>query len=219
MKLMRQLDDEHRKLWANLPPPNEQNIRENDCDPALLAGWTDPDLSLWSVDQSSKITLQDILVALCSRKRSEWNKICYLIFHRDLVQSAGLNIVQSNGKTGLPKVDSSGTHFELKGVTGKGICTLLSLLSQDKKRFEIGVFSKKQLDEILLASYDNRVIQASPLTATSKAAIPEFSNATSPSAQVRLPSEVIEKNPVLEVLPSAATAPTSGRSTSLSPET
>jgi hypothetical protein len=219
MKLMRQLDDEHRKLWSNLPTPSEQNIQEDDCDPALLAGWTDPDLSLWSVNQSVKIALQDILVALCRNKKTEWSKICYLTFHQKLVQSAGLNIVKSNGKTGVPKVDSSGTHFELRGVTGKGICTLLSLLSRDKSQFEIGTFSKKELQEILFSSYDNRIIQASPLTATSMAELPEFSSATSPFAEVRPPSAVVEKNSVLEVLPSASTAPTSGSQSGYSPGT
>lgn len=210
MKLMRQLDEEHRKLWSNLPAPSAQNIEGNDCDPALLSGWTDPDLSLWGVNHSAKIAVQDILVALCRHKKMGWNKICYLIFHQDLVQSAGLNIVKSNGKTGVPKVDSSGTHFELKGVTGKGICTLLSLLSRDKSRFEIGIFSRKDLDEILFSSYDNHIIQASPLTATSKAELPEFSSATSPFVEVRQPSAVVEKNSFLEVLPSTSTAPTSG---------
>lgn len=214
MKLIRQLDEEHRKLWSNLPTPNEQNIQENDCDPALLAGWTDPDLSLWGVDQGAKITLEDILVALCRHKKTEWKKICYLKFHRDLVESAGLNFVQTNGKTGVPKVDSSGTHFELKGVTGKGICTLLSFLSRDKSQFEIGTFSKNELNEILFSSYDSRLVQASPLTATSRTELPRFSSATSPTAAVRQPSVAIEKNPVLEVLPSASTAPTSGSHTS-----
>ncbi|CAG1005391.1 hypothetical protein MTYP_03254 [Methylophilaceae bacterium] len=213
MKLMRQLDDEHRKLWLNLPTPSEQNIQEDDCDPTLLAGWTDADLSLWSVDQGEKITLQDILVALC-RNKKEWKKICYLTFHSDLVKTAGLNIVKSNGKTGIPRVDSSGTHFELKGVTGKGICALLSHLSRDKSRFEIGTFTKKDLDEILFSSYDNCIIQASPLTATSREGLPGFSTATSPSADVRLPSANSEDNPVPEVLPLTSTAPSSGRPTS-----
>lgn len=214
MKLMRQLDEEHRKLWSSLPNPSEQNIRENDCDPALLAGWTDPDLSLWSVDQNPKVSTQDVLVALCRHKKTEWKKICYLKFHWDLVQSAGLSIVPSNGKTGLTKVDTSGTHFELKGVTGKGICTLLSLLSRDQSQFEIGIFSKKDFDEILFSSYDNRIIQASPLTATSKAGLPEFSSATSPNAEVRLPPTINETNSVLTVIPSTSTAPPSVTHTS-----
>lgn len=214
MKLMRQLDEEHRKLWLNLPAPSEQNILEDDCDPTFLAGWTDADLSLWGVDLSKKISLQDILMALCRNKKPEWKKICYLIFHSELVDAAGLNIVKSNGKTGVSKVDNSGTHFELKGVTGKGICTLLSHLSRDKSRFEIETFTKRQFDEILFSNYDNRIIQASPLTATSEAGLPEFSNATRPPADARLPNESSEKNPVSEVLPSTATAPSSGCSTS-----
>ncbi len=194
MNLMRQLEAEHKQLWSKLSPPSAEMINARDCDPTLLSGWTDRDISLWDVSAvDGKPGLQDILIALC-RQKKDWVRICYLRFPTEAVSSAGLSLTASNGKTGDQKVDTSRTHFEIKGITGKELCNLLFEISRGK--FEIGVFTKKQLDDILFQIYDTRKKQlvfssattqetaiSSPLTGTAS------QDATKGVTSEQLPSE------------------------------
>jgi len=211
MKLMRQLDDQHKKLWDILPTLNSQSVAENDCDPALLAGWTDRDLSLWCINQDPKFDITTILIALCrTKKDKDWKKIGYLTFHVNPIQEANLKIVSSNGKTGDSKLNVSGTHYELKGVTGKGICTLLSLISRDKLRFEVGFFTRKQFDEIIFNCFDTHRIQTVPAAATSASETSKFAFTTTSSGEVPRADIAIEKNPDYAGLPPSSTDPMMG---------
>jgi hypothetical protein len=70
MNLMRQLEANHKSLWDELSPPKDEMATASDCDPALLSGWTDRDISLWDVSGvDGKPSLKDILVALCRNKK------------------------------------------------------------------------------------------------------------------------------------------------------
>jgi len=142
MQLLRQLEAEHKSIWDQLPKPKPELVDANDCEPVLLSGWTDKDISLWDVSAvDGKPNLEDILVALCRNKKKVWDRISYLLFPEDTVSLAGLSLTASNGNTGVPRVDQSKTHFEIKGISGKELCTLLFQVSRSK--FETGVFKKK----------------------------------------------------------------------------
>ena len=92
MDLMRQLEAEHKSLWDNLSLPKPEMVAASDCDPALLSGWTDRDISLWDVSAvGGKPGLREILVALC-RKKKNWEKISYLRFPKETVSSTGLSL-------------------------------------------------------------------------------------------------------------------------------
>ena len=149
---MRQLEAEHKPLWDMIPNHSEDSGNTNDCDPALLSGWTDRNLSLWDVSSDSgKPGLQDILIAICRKKR-DWEKISYILFPQEAVSLTGLSLTSCNGKTGDQWVDTSGTHFEIKNITGKELCTLIFHVTKNK--FRTGIFKKTEMENILLDVYD-----------------------------------------------------------------
>lgn len=165
MKLMRQLEAQHKKLWDQLRPPKSELIDAEDCNPELLSGWTDRDISLWDVsDSGSKPTMVEILVALCHRKK-EWEKVSYLIFPADTVSNAGLLLTESNGNTGDQRIDLSHTHFEIKNISGRKLCSFLYHVSISE--FETGLFTRRDFDEILYEAYNR--ISTRPVLETSTA--------------------------------------------------
>ena len=147
MEMMRQLDIEHFKRWERLPTPDDGLLAEQDCDPSLLNGWADRDLSLWDVSATSgKPSLERILVALCKNKVN-FEKMGYVVFPNEVVTSAGLALTSSNGSTGDSVVDVSRTHFEIKNLSGKKLCTLISSVA--KARPKTGIYKKTDLDKFL----------------------------------------------------------------------
>ena len=207
MDLMRQLEVEHKRLWENLSPLKPEMVAASDCDPALLSGWTDRDISLWDVSGlDGKPGLQDILVALC-RKKKDWVKISYLRFPKETVSKAGLSLSASNGNTGDQRVDTSHTHFEVKSITGKGLCTLLFQVSCGT--FEIGVFTKKELDSILYRIYDSVDIRQVVQSSTSQA--PSISSPPSGTGvQAEVPEQAVGKTPSSDPAPRPSSSTTSG---------
>lgn len=209
MALMRQLEAEHKKLWDQLSPPKPEMVDAKDCDPALLSGWTDQNISLWDVsDVDGKPGLREILVALCRSKKNNWEKISYLLFPVETVSSAGLSLTESNGNTGDQRIDISHTHFEIKGITGKGLCTLLFQVSISK--FETGVFRKKELDEILFKAYDKIVTRPVVESATSQRpeiSLPSSGTALQVANTVVAPDQVFSETPTTEqmTIPSSST--------------
>ena len=202
MVLMRQLEAEHKKLWDQLPPPKPEMVDAKDCEPALLSGWTDRDLSLWDVSAvGGKPGLQDILVALCRSKKNDWEKISYLLFPVETVSSAGLSLTQNNGKTGDNRIDVSQTHFEIKGITGKKLCTFLFQVSTSK--FETGVFKKKDLNEILFKAYDKTAIRPVVESATSLTpqSLPSSGTRVQTSTMVVAPEQAFSETPTTELMP------------------
>lgn len=166
MELMRQLEKGHRPLWENLKQLSDDMVAASDCDPALLSGWTDRDISLWDVsERDGKPRLQEILIALCRLKKNDWDRISYLRFPEVAVSAAGLSLTATNGKTGVPKVDTSSTHFEIKSITGKGLCTLLFHVSRSE--FQVGVFTKREMEAIIFAAYDSSTQHQVAQSATS----------------------------------------------------
>jgi hypothetical protein len=189
---MRQLEPEHQKLWDHLSPPTPEMVAAKDCDPVLLSGWTDRDISLWDVSGvGGKVGLRDILIALCRKKDSSWKKISYLLFPRETVSLVGLSLTASNGKTGTPRVDLSDTHFEIKDITGKELCTLLFHVSSSGE-FKTGIFTKKEMDDILFEAFEKHG------TATTR---PVVQAATSPTPSVSLPSSGTGVQAVTTVVP------------------
>jgi hypothetical protein len=184
MKLMRQLNEEHKRLWDKVPTITAKMKATCDCAPELLSGWTDRDISLWDISEiNGKPTLKDILIALC-RKKKDWKKIGYLKFQKDIISAAGLNLTESNGNTGDQRVDTSRIHFEIKDITGKELCTLIFTLSSGK--YEIGEFTKKELDNILFEIYDSSKTSRMSQGATSE--VPSISLPTS-GTEIRAASE------------------------------
>ncbi|MHB1228307.1 MAG: hypothetical protein ACYC0O_12385 [Desulfurivibrionaceae bacterium] len=202
MDLMRQLEAEHKRLWDQLSPARPEMVAASDCDPALLSGWTDRDISLWDVSAiGGKPGLEEILVALC-RRRKNWEKISYLRFPKETVSSAGLSLTASNGKTGSQRVDTSNTHFEIKGITGKELCTLLFNVCAGA--FETGVFTKKQFDDILLAAYERVATRPFVQTATSQISTESLS-----STGTKAPEVIEEEAPGTEDIEHVPTKPNS----------
>ena len=171
MALMRQLQAEHKKLWDKLQvsPPKQEMIDAKDCEPELLSGWTNRDISLWDVSATNgKPELQEILVALCRRKTG-WDKISYLLFPAETVSSAGLSLTASNGNTGDQKIDISQTHFEIKDITGKQLCTFLFQVSTSE--FKTGYFTNRELKKILFEAYDKTATRPVVESSTSQTQI------------------------------------------------
>lgn len=208
MDLMRQLEAEHKRLWEKLSPLKPEMVAASDCDPALLSGWTDRDISLWDVSGlDGKPKLQEILVALC-RKKKDWEKISYLRFPKEIVSTAGLSLTASNGNTGDQRVDTSHTHFEIKGITGKELCTLLFLLSSGK--FEIEIFTKKELDSILYNLYDSAVTNRVVQSATSREpsiSLPSSGTGVLAAIAEVVPEQAIGETPISDQMsrPSSST--------------
>lgn len=205
MDLMRQLEFEHKRQWDNLSPARPELVAESDCDPVLLSGWTDRDISLWDVNAvGGKPGLQEILIALCRRKKN-WEKISYLLFPKETVSSAGLSLTMSNGNTGDQRVDTSNTHFEIKGITGKGLCTLLFKVCTGE--FKTGVFSKKDLEKILYETYDSVATRPLIQTATS-----QTSTESLPLSGTRAPEAIEERALGKETIEQLPTRPSSSTS-------
>jgi len=208
MDLMRQLDAEHKKLWDHLSPPKPEMAAASDCNPALLSGWTDRDISLWDVRAvDGKPGLQDILIALCRRKKN-WEKISYLLFPKEAVSSAGLRLTASNGNTGDQKIDISRIHLEIKDITGKELCTLLFHVSNGE--FRTGLFTKKELERILFESYDK--IKAHPVVQSATSQMPQISSPSSGTGEqaattVAAPEQALGETPTTEQMqiPSSST--------------
>jgi len=199
MDLMRQLEDEHKRLWENLSPLKPEMVATSDCDPVLLSGWTDRDISLWDVSGlDGKPGLKDILVALC-RKKKDWKKIIYLRFPRETVSKAGLSLTASNGNTGDQRVDTSQTHFEIKGITGKGLCTLLFRVSSGE--FETGVFTKRELEDILYRIYDSVSARQVVQSATSQTPLPPSGTGVQAAITVEVPEQAVGEKPITDKMP------------------
>jgi hypothetical protein len=210
MDLMRQLEAEHKRLWDQLSQPNPEMVAASDCEPSLLSGWTDRDISLWNVSAvDGKPGLQDILVALC-RNKKDFDKISFLQFPKDAVTSAGLILTDSNGKTGDQRVDMSHTHFEIKGITGKQLCTLLFHVSCVK--FVTGVFTKKDLDKILFEAYDKTVTRPVVESATSQTphiSLPSSGTGVQEVTTIVAPEQVLSETPVIKHKPRPSSSSTS----------
>jgi hypothetical protein len=175
MRLIRQLEAEHKKYWGNQSPIPEKMVNGKDCDPTLLAGWTDHDISLWEIsDEVGKPELFQILFAICHNKK-DWNKVSYIEFPDEIITLAGLELTQCNGNTGIPDIDLSKTHFELKGITGKELCTLIYEISQCN--FQINVFTKNQYDDIVVKLFST--IKRKPIIEGSSELKPNMINLTS----------------------------------------
>lgn len=208
MDLMRQLEAEHKNLWDNLSPPKPEMEDAKDCEPVLLSGWTDRDISLWDVSaDGGKPGLKEILVALCRRKKNDWEKISYLLFPAETVSSVGLRLTETNGKTGDQKIDVSKTHFEIKGITGKELCSFLFQVS--KSKFETGAFTKKELIKILYEAYDNtatRPVVDSATSQTPQISLPSSGTGVPPETTLVAPEQASSETPITEQMPPSSSA-------------
>lgn len=212
MALMRQLEAEHKKLWDQLSPPKLEMVDAKDCEPALLSGWTDRDISLWDVSAvGGKPRREEILVAICRNRKNAWGKISYLLFPAETVSSAGLSLTASNGNTGDQKIDISKTHFEIKGITGKELCTFLFQVSISK--FETGVFTEKQLTRILYEAYDKtatRPVVESATSQTPQISLPSSGTGVPAATTVVAPEQAIGETLTTDQMPRPSSSTTSG---------
>jgi hypothetical protein len=156
MYLMRQIETDIKSEWDRVKTsPKDATVIE-DCEPNMLIGWTDKNPSIWDVTaDSNKPTLDNILVALCRRKKN-WEKIAYIKFKKSAVDNAKLILTKTNGNTSDSRIDTSNTHFEIQGVTAKQLCTLIYYITKDE--FETGFFKKSDFDRIVLDAYDKILI-------------------------------------------------------------
>jgi hypothetical protein len=176
MNLLRQIENVVKPKWDEIKNGKKYTGTDEDCPPILLNGWTDDNPSLWEIDNPIKPKLESILVALCRRKK-DWDKITYLCFDASVVTNAKLSLSQTSGNTGDTKIDISKTHYEIKEITGKGLCTLIYYIMTSN--FEVGLFKKTDFDKIILTAYDKSQISLVAETdSTSKLpiAIPAFTN-------------------------------------------
>lgn len=158
MNLMRQIDNEVKPQWERIKQGGKLEGFSEDCPPSLLKGWTDDNLSLWEVGNPQKPELEKILFALCRQKRSEWDKITYLIFDMSAILDSSLIITQTNGKTSDSQIDNSKSHYEIKDLHGKNLCTLIYHITLTS--FEIGNYKRSEFNRILYDSYDNLQVKA-----------------------------------------------------------
>jgi hypothetical protein len=152
MYLMREIEKEARPAWEQfLSRAKTSKFLDNeDCDPRLLYGWTEENISIWDVSElDGKPLKTEIEFAICHPKKYEWKKATFLIFNGDAVATSGLRLSASDGGTGEIEIDTSKTHFDIISITGKQLCSLLFHISQ--KGFVIEEFTK--------AMYDARKIQ------------------------------------------------------------
>lgn len=164
MQLLRQLEHEQARFWERPQTTIEPVVEEKDCDPALLSGWTDRNISLWDISEGNgKPGLKSILVALCKNKKN-WDKIGYVLFSGEAVTAAGLTLTPNNGKTGDSRVDLSNTHFEIKAITGKKLCTLIHTVANGA--FEIGFFKKTEMEKIIYDGYQQSQVRHVTSTST-----------------------------------------------------
>lgn len=154
MVLMRQIENDAKSQWDEVAKNKKYTGSKDDCLPAMLRGWTDNDPSLWElVEDPRKPSRLEILTALCRNKKDDWEKITYLTFDKKAIEETGLEITPSTGKTGDSKVDQSRTHYEIKGLTIKGLCALLYNITLSQ--FDIGIFKKSEYLAIIIKGYDN----------------------------------------------------------------
>lgn len=153
MDLLRQIETEIKPEWDNLKVTKKVSNLVEDCEPNMLRGWTDKNPSIWDVSgDNGKPTLDRILVALCRRKKKEWDKIAYIKFKNECIEKAKLTLTGSPGNTSDQKIDTSNTHYEIVGVTAKQLSTLIYYISIDQ--FETGIFKKTEYDKILIEAYE-----------------------------------------------------------------
>jgi len=170
MLLMRQINAEIKPEWDKIKSSARKTDLVEDCEPHFLSGWTDKDPSIWDVSSdSTKPTLENILVALCKRIRKPWDKVAYITFTKDAIDCAKLILTQTNGKTGNPRIDTSKIHYEIKDVTAKQICTLIFYITQ--KGFATGLFKKSEFEKILIDAYDTTQAQEVQKNSTSLSSI------------------------------------------------
>ncbi|MDR3629306.1 MAG: hypothetical protein P4L42_03095 [Desulfocapsaceae bacterium] len=176
MDLLRQIENEIKPAWDNLRSKKKDNDMFEDCEPNMLIGWTDKNPSIWDVSgDNGKPKLEKILFALCRRKK-QWDKITYIKFKKFSIEKAGLGLTCTNGNTSDPRIDTSNTHYEIREITAKQLCTLIYYISIDE--FEIGIFKKADYDKILLDAYEKTQSSQVPQSRTSsilEASIPATS--------------------------------------------
>lgn len=166
MHLMRQIEVEIKPEWERLKSSDKSCQPFEDCEPNMLRGWTDKNPSILDVsDNTGKPTLEQILVALCRRKKEDWEKIAYIKFDGATVDKSKLQLSSSNGNTGDQRVDMSKIHFEVKGITAKQLSTLIYYIIQDD--FQTGIFKKSDFQKILVDAYDKTLTTQVQMSSTS----------------------------------------------------
>jgi len=155
MKLMRQIESDVKREWDAVKSTSKDNLAFEDCEPNLLKGWTDKNPSVWDISgEKNKPSLKSILFALSRLLKSDWKEIAYLIFPQNSIDKAKGSLVSKNGNTSDQRINVSNTHYELKNITGKQLCSLIYYIINDE--FETGLFKKseynKMVDEYVEAS-------------------------------------------------------------------
>lgn len=179
MDLFRQIEPKIKPEWDNLKVAKKKNGLFEDCEPNMLIGWTDKNPSIWDVGGApNKPTLESILVALC-RRIKEWDKIAYIKFKKESVEKAKLRLTPTSGNTSDQKIDTSNTHYEIKGITAKQLSTLIYYITIDQ--FETGIFKKKEYDKILIEAYEKT--QALEITSGGTSPTPEISTPATSSTK------------------------------------
>lgn len=162
---MRQIEPDVKRDWDVVKSVSKDKLTLEDCEPNLLKGWTDRNPSVWDISgDKNKPNLGAILIALCRRKK-DWKEIAYLVFKKNTIDKAKITLTSSNGNTGDPKIDNSNTHYELKNITGKQLCSLIYYIIIDE--FEIGLFKKSEYDKIVLEAYDKYSLSITSESSTS----------------------------------------------------
>lgn len=155
MNLLRQIEYEVKSQWTEIRDGKKIEMVNEDCPPSFLRGWTDDNPSLWEIDNAEKPNKERILVALGRvKKDKEWDKITYLVFDKNVIDSANLNITPTNGNTGDSFVDLSKTHYEIKNLSAKSLCTLIYHIM--KSQFQVEIYKKSEFNKFLYSVFDSQ---------------------------------------------------------------
>ncbi len=144
MNLIRILDFKVKNQWDQIKGSKHLEELDEDCPPRFLEGWTDDNPSLWETDNPPVLDVNTILYAIY-RSKNYSDKIAYLRFDKSAIDEAQLALIQTKGRTNDPLVDGYNIHYEIQGMTGKGLCMLIYHILNSQ--FETGEYKKADFQE------------------------------------------------------------------------
>jgi hypothetical protein len=117
MDLMRQIDTTIKPEWDNIK--GKENVLVEDCEPNMLIGWTDKNPSIWDVSgEPNKPTLENILVALCRRKKE--CPYCHKFFDPgNFKQYHGDNCKMKPDYENMVRIENADKNYQIKSISGK----------------------------------------------------------------------------------------------------
>jgi hypothetical protein len=122
---------------------------QSDVPLPMLEGWlNDANASVWKIIEN-KWGKNEILTSLFCGPITE-DKAEYILFDESVVISAELVLKPSNGKTSDSRLNTSGSHHEILGLSGLKLCRLLIEIANSS--FQVECAQKREFMAPLLDS-------------------------------------------------------------------